>query len=110
MLFIPHSALHIPHLDLTMPIELHGVLPIIQTPFLNNDDIDYATLRREIDWAYDQGADGLGTGMVSELLRLTSAERIELTHRLAEFNAGRGSLFMSVGAESTKQALEYARA
>ena len=107
---IPHSAFRTPHSAFNnMTTELRGVLPIIQTPFLDNDEIDYTTLRREIDWAYEQGADGLGTGMVSELLRLTAAERIELTHRLAEFNARRGALFMSVGAESTKQALEYAR-
>jgi dihydrodipicolinate synthase/N-acetylneuraminate lyase len=92
-----------------MTITLHGVLPIIQTPFLDDGEIDYETLRREVDWAYAQGADGLGTGMVSEILRLSAGERLELTYRLAEFNAGRGGLFMSVGAESIKQALEYAR-
>lgn len=90
--------------------KLHGVLPILQTPFLADDAIDYETLRGEIDWVYRHGADGIGTGMVSELLRLTAAERVELTRRLGEFNAGRGAFFMSVGAESTRQALEYARA
>lgn len=90
-------------------IPLQGVLPIVQTPFLDDGEIDYETLRREVDWAYAQGADGLGTGMVSEILRLSAGERLELTYRLAEFNAGRGGLFMSVGAESIKQALEYAR-
>lgn len=88
---------------------LQGVLPIVHTPFRSNDEIDYATLQREIDWAYAQGANGFGTGMVSELLRLTSGERTKLTQKLAEFNGGRGACFMSVGAESTKQALEYAR-
>lgn len=92
-----------------MTTQLHGVLPIVQTPFLDDGEIDYETLRREVDWAYAQGADGLGTGMVSEILRLSAGERLELTYRLAEFNAGRGGLFMSVGAESIKQALEYAR-
>jgi 4-hydroxy-tetrahydrodipicolinate synthase len=89
---------------------LQGVLPIVHTPFLDSGEIDYPALEREIDWAYAQGADGLGTGMVSELLRLTATERVELTNKLAEFNRGRGALFMSIGAESTKQAVEYARA
>jgi dihydrodipicolinate synthase/N-acetylneuraminate lyase len=89
---------------------LHGVLPIVHTPFTDGGDIDVATLRREIDWAYGQGADGLGTGMVSELLRLTSDERIALTHHIAEMSAGRGAVFAGVGAESTKQALHYAQA
>ena len=89
---------------------LHGVLPIVHTPFTESADIDVATLRREIDWAYAQGADGLGTGMVSELLRLTFDERIALTHHIAEMSAGRGAVFAGVGAESTKLALSYAKA
>jgi dihydrodipicolinate synthase/N-acetylneuraminate lyase len=93
-----------------MPQRLHGVLPIVHTPFTDADEIDVATLRREIDWAYAQGADGLGTGMVSELLRLTFDERIALTHHIAEMSAGRGAVFAGVGAESTKQALVYAKA
>ncbi len=88
---------------------LHGVLPIVHTPFTNDNEIDLATLKREIDWAYAQGADGLGTGMVSELLRLTFDERIALTHHIAEMSGGRGAVFAGVGAESTKQALIYAK-
>jgi len=89
---------------------LHGVLPIVHTPFLDNDEIDDATLKRLLDWAYARGADGFGTGMVSELLRLTAEERIGLTKRLVELNAGRGAVFAAVGAESTRQALVYAQA
>jgi 4-hydroxy-tetrahydrodipicolinate synthase len=47
-------------------------------------------------------------GMVSELLRLTHRERLELTAMIAEMSAGRGLVIAGVGAESTKQALEYA--
>lgn len=93
-----------------MPKQLHGVLPIVHTPFLDDDEIDLGTLRREVDWAFAQGIDGLGTGMVSELLKLTAAERQGLAERLVEFTAGRGPVFMGVGAESTRQALEHARA
>ena len=93
-----------------MPRLLHGVLPIVHTPFLPSDEIDLASLRREIDWGYAQGADGLGTGMVSELLRLTSDERVALTQHIAEMSAGRGAVFAGVGAESSRQALAFARA
>lgn len=87
---------------------LAGVLPIVHTPFLDDDSIDWTSLQRQVDWAFEVGANGFGTGMVSELLRLTFEERVALTEKLAEFNAGRGAYFMSVGAESTKQALQYA--
>ena len=91
-----------------MPRRLQGVLPIVHTPFTDDDEIDVATLQREIDWAFAQGADGLGTGMVSEMLRLTYDERIALTHHSSRSSAGRGPVFAGVGAESTKQALIYA--
>jgi 4-hydroxy-tetrahydrodipicolinate synthase len=88
---------------------IQGVLPIVHTPFLDDDTIDGESLRREIDWAFAQGADGICTGMVSELLRLTFRERVELTSQLVELAARRGVVVAGVGAESTKQALEYAR-
>ena len=86
---------------------LHGLLPIAHTPLNDDDTIDLVSLRREVDWAFAQGADGLGTGMVSELLRLTASERRALHERLVEFTSGRGAVFAGVGAESTRQALEF---
>jgi 4-hydroxy-tetrahydrodipicolinate synthase len=91
-----------------MPRRLQGVLPIVHTPFTDADEIDEAVLRREVDWIFTVGADGLGTGMVSELLRLTIDERRRLTERLVEATAGRGAVFAGVGAESTRQAVELA--
>jgi len=88
---------------------LAGVLPIVHTPFTDNDVIDEACLRRQLDWAFDIGADGCGTGMVSEILRLTTHERTRLAHLIPEIVAGRGPVFVSVGAESTAQAIIYAR-
>ena len=88
---------------------ISGVLPIAHTPFLDNDSIDFESLRRQIDWAFSVGADGFGTGMVSELLRLTFHERVALTEALGEINGGRGAFVAGVGAESTNQAIEYAK-
>jgi dihydrodipicolinate synthase/N-acetylneuraminate lyase len=86
-----------------------GVLPIVHTPFHDDDSIDFQTLRSEVDYVFSLGADGFGTGMVSELLRLTTQERIELTRRLVEAAEGRGTVIASVGAESTRHALLLAR-
>jgi dihydrodipicolinate synthase/N-acetylneuraminate lyase len=93
-----------------MTRRLAGVLPIVQTPFLDSDAIDYSTLKREVDWALAHGVDGLGTGMVSELLKLTASERQALAEHLVEFAAGRVPVFMGVGAESSRQAYEFAKA
>ena len=74
---------------MTMTTIISGVLPIAHTPFLDNDSIDFESLRRQIDWAFSVGADGFGTGMVSELLRLTFHERVALTEALGEINQRR---------------------
>ena len=74
---------------------IRGVIPVAHTPFGDDDEIDYPSLSRQIDWAYEQGADGCCTGMVSELLRLTPDERIRLTGELAAMHEGR--VFFSGG-------------
>jgi 4-hydroxy-tetrahydrodipicolinate synthase len=88
---------------------VRGVIPVAHTPFGDDDAIDFESLSRQIDWAFEHGADGYCTGMVSELLRLTPDERVRLTSELAAMNAGRGVFVASVGAESTKHAMAYAR-
>jgi dihydrodipicolinate synthase/N-acetylneuraminate lyase len=90
--------------------EIRGVLPVVQMPFARSGDIDFETLRSEIDWVLDQGADGVTTGMVSELLRLSSTERLEVSAAVCEAAKDRGSLaVVSCGSESTKTAVDYAR-
>ncbi len=91
-----------------MPKKLHGVLAIAHTPFTDGDEIDAASLKRSVDWSFAVGADGIGTGMVSETMKLTSDERVSLAQMLVEFVAGRGPVFAAVGAESTKQSLGFA--
>jgi len=88
---------------------INGVLPILHTPFTADDRIDQVSFQRQIDWAFSVGADGVCLAMVSELLRLTTDERIELTRAMCEMVDGRGVVIASVGAESTKAAVEFAR-
>ncbi|MBM4088954.1 MAG: dihydrodipicolinate synthase family protein [Planctomycetes bacterium] len=91
-----------------MPHVIAGVLPILHTPLLEDDQIDQASLQRQIDWVFAQGADGVCSAMVSEVLRLTANERNALARMMVEMTAGRGVVVASVGAESTKQALLFA--
>ncbi len=93
-----------------MTQQIQGVLPVLQTPYLDDFSIDWETLKREIDWLFDQGIDGVTIAMVSEVLRLTDAERVEMTRRVVEFTDGRGPVITSVGAESIHQALSHAEA
>ncbi len=86
-----------------------GVLPVIHTPFVDGNEIDRESLRREVDWAFDVGCDGVVAAMVSEILRLTYEERLRLADDLVEMTAGRGVVVTSVGAESIQQARQFAR-
>jgi 4-hydroxy-tetrahydrodipicolinate synthase len=88
---------------------LRGVLPVFQTPFLADESVDWPTLQREIDWLYERGADGVVMAMVSETLRLTYEERREMAERVCRWSAGRGSVVISVGAESAFAAERFAR-
>lgn len=88
---------------------LHGILPVFQTPYLDDEAIDYATLETEIDWLFDQGADGIVMAMVSETLRLSGDERKALAQAACELARGRGVAVISVGAESSKVAAEFAQ-
>lgn len=87
---------------------LTGVLPIIQTPFDEQLQIDWKTLRREVDWAFASGVNGFGTGMVSEVRTLTQRERSEYARNLVEYANSRGPVFMSVTAENQAESLRLA--
>ncbi len=89
--------------------QLAGVLPVFQTPWLDDETLDLETLEREIAWLYDCGAHGIVMAMVSETLRLDSEEREQLAAAACRFGKERGVVVISVGAESSKTAERYAR-
>lgn len=88
---------------------LAGVLPVFQTPYLDDETIDAATLQKEIAWLYDCGVDGIVMAMVSEVLRLDTAERQHLAELACKFGRDRGVVVISVGAESAKSAERLAQ-
>lgn len=89
---------------------VRGLLPVVQTPFLADESIDYDTYRRELDWVFTHQVDGVVVAMVSEVLRLSSVERDELIAVTAEVCGQRGLVSVgSVGAESTRVAVGHAR-
>ncbi len=88
---------------------ISGILPVFQTPYFEDESIDFKTLRGELDWLFDNGVDGIVMAMVSEILRLSSEERETLA--VAACTAARdngGTCTISVGAESSRLAVRYA--
>ena len=59
-----------------MSHEIKDVLPVVHMPYTDDQQIDYATLEREIDYLFEMGSHGFCLALVSDLLRLTTAERL----------------------------------
>jgi dihydrodipicolinate synthase/N-acetylneuraminate lyase len=90
--------------------EIYGVLPVLQTPFNSQDEIDKPMLANEVQWVLEQGADGVTTGMVTEILRLSPAERMDLHEIVSEISNNNGALtVLSTGSESLKQSILYTK-
>lgn len=89
--------------------KLSGVLPVFQTPYHDDESIDFETLQREIEWLFERGADGIVMAMVSETLRLSTDERQALAEAACVFAGPHGSTVISVGAESTHTAERLAK-
>ena len=88
---------------------LAGVFPVFQTPFTESGAIDEAVLAGEIEWMYGHGIDGIVMAMVSEVMRLSTAERHQLAELACRLGGPHGPVVVSVGADSTPVAVEFAR-
>jgi len=90
--------------------KISGVLPVIHMAYRDDESIDYDVLAHEVDYIFDAGADGIVLALASELTRLTHEERLELTQKLPQMAGKRGTVTISVGAETSIQAARYAEA
>ena len=88
---------------------LHGVLPVLHTPFTESGKIDSDALQAEIDWAIEKGADGVVVAMVSEVLRLGYNGRKDLARQVCQAVGGRVPVVISSGAESISEAVELSQ-
>ncbi|WP_211229575.1 dihydrodipicolinate synthase family protein [Nakamurella lactea] len=89
---------------------IQGVIPVVQTPFTADGDIDEGALVKELAWIKSQQVAGYATGMVSDLLRLEGDERRQLSEIVVDAARTWGLLsVISAGAESTKTAIGRAR-
>jgi 4-hydroxy-tetrahydrodipicolinate synthase len=89
---------------------IHGIIPVLCTPFRDDDSIDYAQLRQVIRHMLAQGAHGVAaTGEASESSKLTMDERMRCVEIAAEELGGRGWLVVGVSASSRHDAARLAR-
>jgi len=96
-----------PQMTITPP--LTGVLPVLQYPVRADGALDIPALRREIDFVFASGCAGVTLAMVSEITRLTLADRLALLEEVMSHVGGRGSVVCSVVAESSAQVIKLAK-
>jgi 4-hydroxy-tetrahydrodipicolinate synthase len=84
-----------------------GSIVALVTPMLDNGDVDYAALRRLIDWHIAEGTDCIGVvGTTGESPTVTVQEHCEIIRVAVEHAAGRVPIMAGAGGNSTHEAIE----
>ena len=88
-----------------------GSLVALVTPFDDKNRVDYASLKRLIDFHVAQGTDGLViAGTTGESATLSRSEHIELVGRAIEIARGRLPVIAGTGSNSTAQTIDLSLA
>lgn len=94
-----------------MPHTVHGLVPILATPFQPDGSLDLPSLRRLVEFQLASGVDGVAVfGMASENFALTAAERAVILREVTGVVAGAVPVVAGVAATSTVTALEQVEA
>ena len=87
-----------------------GSLVALVTPFDANNRVDFASLKRLIDFHVEQGSNGLVVaGTTGEAATLTRSEHAELIAGSVEMSAGRLPIVAGTGSNSTEQTIILSR-
>jgi dihydrodipicolinate synthase/N-acetylneuraminate lyase len=89
---------------------LNGIVPIIPTPFTVEEQVDWPSLPRLVDFACATGACAMCLpAYASEFYKLSERERLRLVTEAVRHAAGRIPVFAQVNFVSVMQAVETAR-
>lgn len=87
-----------------------GSIVALVTPMHEDGSVDYATLRKLIDWHIAEGTDCIGVvGTTGESPTVNVEEHCEIIRVSVEQAAGRAPIMAGCGANSTAEAIELAR-
>jgi 4-hydroxy-tetrahydrodipicolinate synthase len=90
--------------------KLHGVIPVIQTPFFDDETIDEASLRKVVDFAIECGAGAVCIpGYASEFYKLSDPERYRVSEVVVEQTKGRVPVIISTGSGSVYSTIKFSQ-
>ena len=95
----------------TIPMKpIVGSIVALVTPMQDDGSVDYAALRRLIDWHIAEGTDCIGVvGTTGESPTVTTEENCEIIRMAVEHAAGRVPVMAGTGSNSTAEAIELTR-
>lgn len=89
---------------------ISGSIVALVTPMLEDGQVDYASLRKLIDWHVAEGTDCIGVvGTTGESPTVNVDEHCEIIRVAVEQAAGRVPIMAGCGANSTAEAIELAK-
>ena len=87
-----------------------GSIVALVTPMHDDGSVDYAALRRLIDWHIEQGTDCIGVvGTTGESPTVSVEEHCEIIRVSVEHAKGRGPIMAGTGGNATREAIELSR-
>lgn len=91
-------------------MSFRGVIPILQTPFLDDERLDVESLERQVDFVWRAGADAACfPGFASEWWKLSDTEIDTAAQAIVRAAKGRVPVIFNVTAQSTHLAAAQAR-
>ena len=91
-------------------LQFRGVIPILQSPFDEDEALDSVSLAREVEFACQAGADGVAfPGFASEWWKLTESEIDRSAEIVIAAADGRVPVVLNVTSQATRQAVEAGR-
>lgn len=89
---------------------LHGVVPILVTPFFDDGRIDEESLANIVEFNIAAGVHGLGVALGSEVFKFNEAERAQVTACVIKAANKRVPIVINTGAAGTDLAIFYSKA
>src|SRR6266542_2987731 len=91
-------------------LRLHGITPVMVSPFWDDERLDENNLRRQIDFAIENGAAAVaGPGYASEFYKMSDGERYRFAEVLVDQAKKRLPVIIATSSDSTHQTIEFSK-
>ncbi len=88
--------------------QLRGIIPVLNTPLLEDGSIDHEGLRRLVEFLVNKGVGGFwALGTSSEDMNLSFEKRLEIARTVSETNAGRLPIVLGAAFYALEDILEF---